>query len=60
MDSAALFALIAKKKALRESGPDLLKAAKIAFDCLSRPEAERDEQKVRLILEYVIAKAEGL
>lgn len=37
----------------------LLRAARIAYACLARPEAERQENKVRLTLEFVIALVEA-
>ena len=46
----------ARKRFAERNALALLKAAEKAFACLNRPEAERNEQAVRLHLEYVIAR----
>ena len=41
------------------AAPELLYAAIAALDCLERPHAERDENRVRVMLDVAVAKAEG-
>jgi len=45
--------------ALIAAAPELLYAAIAALDCLERPHAERDENRVRVMLDVAVAKAEG-
>lgn len=45
--------------ALIASAPDLLYVAIAALDCLTRPNTERDENRVRVMLDSAIARAEG-
>lgn len=45
--------------ALIAAAPELLYAAIAALDCLERPHAERDENRVRVMLDVAVAKADG-
>ena len=41
------------------AAPEMVKALQIAYDCLRRPEAERDENRVTNIINELLARIEG-